>query len=318
VLGLCHAQVNGFDLHAAVVVPARDRARLERTCRYALRPPVAHDRIRLTAEGQVLLTLRHRWADGTTHLLFDPIEILERLAAITPRPRINLVLYYGVLGAHAAWRARLSVPATTEPAREPAAERDTRSGEPGSAATSSTQPRSNLLWAQLMQRSFGFDVLACPQCGGRFRLVALHRPPQPVVHIAPEHSSWDGASVAPRQPGRAARFGELQRDLSPGVARTDHQDTSRRQRTRIPILARVQLHKTLRQSAGERRNVRPVICAGRDDHRTRSKCLSVRRDDEPIPVRHQRRDARVQPYRQRKVRDIRCRYFATLSLAGSA
>jgi hypothetical protein len=121
----------------------------------------------------VLLTLRHRWADGTTHLFFDPIELLERLAALTPRPRINLVLHYGVLGAHAAWRARLSVPATTEPAKERAAERDTRSGEPGSAATSSTQPRSNLLWAQLMQRSFGFDVLACPRCGGRFRLVAL-------------------------------------------------------------------------------------------------------------------------------------------------
>jgi Putative transposase len=163
---MVHTHVNGFDLHAAVVVPARDRARLERTCRYALRPPVAHDRIRLTAEGQVLLTLRHRWADGTRHLLFDPIELLERLAALTPRPRINLVLYYGVLGAHAAWRARLSVPVTTEPAKEPAAERDNRSGEPGSAATSSTQPRSNLLWAQLMQRSFGFEVLACPRCGG--------------------------------------------------------------------------------------------------------------------------------------------------------
>lgn len=60
-------------------MPARDRARLERTCRYALRPPVADDRIRLTETGQVRLALRHRWRDGTTHLLFDPIELLERL-----------------------------------------------------------------------------------------------------------------------------------------------------------------------------------------------------------------------------------------------
>src|SRR2546425_12470768 len=83
-LGPCHAHRNGFDLHAAVVVPANDRARLERTCRYALRPPVAHDRIHLTNTGQVLLELRHRWSDGTTHVLFDPIEFLERLAALTP------------------------------------------------------------------------------------------------------------------------------------------------------------------------------------------------------------------------------------------
>ena len=36
-----------------------------------------------------------------------PVELLERLAALTPRPRINLLLYYGVLGARSAWRSRL-------------------------------------------------------------------------------------------------------------------------------------------------------------------------------------------------------------------
>jgi len=29
------------------------------------------------------------------------------------------------------------------------------------------------LWAELMRRTFGFDVLACPRCGGCLRLVAL-------------------------------------------------------------------------------------------------------------------------------------------------
>lgn len=28
-------------------------------------------------------------------------------------------------------------------------------------------------WAELMQRTFALDVLACPRCGGRLRLVAL-------------------------------------------------------------------------------------------------------------------------------------------------
>ena len=41
-------------------------------------------------------------------LVFDPIELLEPLAALTPRPRINLVLDYGVLGARSAWRSRIS------------------------------------------------------------------------------------------------------------------------------------------------------------------------------------------------------------------
>ena len=45
-------------------VAAGARDRLRRVCRYALRPPIAQDRIRLTAEGDVLLELRHRWSDG--------------------------------------------------------------------------------------------------------------------------------------------------------------------------------------------------------------------------------------------------------------
>jgi Putative transposase len=101
----CHARSNGFDLHAGVVVPAGRRERLERMCRYTLRPPVAGDRVRVTGDGQVQLQLRHRWADGTTHVAFDPLEFLGRLAVLVPRQRINLILYHGVLAPRAAWRS---------------------------------------------------------------------------------------------------------------------------------------------------------------------------------------------------------------------
>ena len=39
------ARWEGFDLHAGVRVPAGHRDRLERVCRYALRPPIAGDRL---------------------------------------------------------------------------------------------------------------------------------------------------------------------------------------------------------------------------------------------------------------------------------
>ena len=35
---------HGINVHADVVVPARDRARLERLCRYVCRPPLAQNR----------------------------------------------------------------------------------------------------------------------------------------------------------------------------------------------------------------------------------------------------------------------------------
>jgi hypothetical protein len=87
-----HAQLDGFDLHANVAVPAGDRARLEQLCRYLLRPAVSQDRLQLLGDGRVLLALKTAWADGTRHLLFEPLELLEKLAALTPRPNQSRAL----------------------------------------------------------------------------------------------------------------------------------------------------------------------------------------------------------------------------------
>jgi hypothetical protein len=96
-LARCHADQDGFDLEAGVHVRADQRDRLERLCRYVLRPPVAGERLRVLDDGDLLLALQRRWSDGTTHLRFSPAEFLERLAVLIPRPRINLVSYHGVL-----------------------------------------------------------------------------------------------------------------------------------------------------------------------------------------------------------------------------
>jgi hypothetical protein len=112
--------VGGYDLHAGIVVRAGDRERLERLCRYTLRPPIAQARLRLDGEGQVWITLRHQWADGTTHLMFEPVAFLERLAVLVPRPRINLVLYYGILAPRGPRRAAVVASAGSEWSDAPA------------------------------------------------------------------------------------------------------------------------------------------------------------------------------------------------------
>ena len=51
--------------------------------------------------GAGAVAARQPWRDGTTDVVFDPVEFLGRLAVLVPRPRINLILYYGVLGPRA-------------------------------------------------------------------------------------------------------------------------------------------------------------------------------------------------------------------------
>ena len=46
-----------------------------------------------------------------------------------------------------------------------------------SAHGPSTRPR-RLAWAELLRRVFAVDVLECPRCGGRMRLLATIHPPQ--------------------------------------------------------------------------------------------------------------------------------------------
>jgi len=40
------------------------------------------------------VAMGRQWADEMKHLRFVPVELLERLAVLTPRPRVNLILYY--------------------------------------------------------------------------------------------------------------------------------------------------------------------------------------------------------------------------------
>jgi hypothetical protein len=108
--------------------------------------------------------------DGTTHVVFEPFDLVARLAALVPPPRVHLVRYHGILAPAAQARSAV-VP--QGPAPEPRA-------HAGCAAEPSRPPRPrprNYAWAELMRRVFEVDVLACPRCAGRMRiLAAIHSP----------------------------------------------------------------------------------------------------------------------------------------------
>ena len=79
--------LEGFSLHAGVAAKARERDKLERLCRYITRPAVSGKRLSLTARGQVRYELKTPYRDGTTHVIFDPLDFIARLAALVPKPR---------------------------------------------------------------------------------------------------------------------------------------------------------------------------------------------------------------------------------------
>jgi hypothetical protein len=59
-------------------------------------------------------------------------------------------------------------------------------------------PAGGRRWAELMRRSYGLDMLACPRCGGRLWLVALTNDRVVIAHPPTPRPSR-------RSPGDAAR-----------------------------------------------------------------------------------------------------------------
>jgi len=101
----CNAPGDG--LQAAAVrrhrrfQPARRSAlRSRRPAGAGATAPLHH----LPGAGQVVLKLKTPWRDGTTHLVMSPLEFMQRLAALVPRPRLHLIRFHGVLAPNAKLR----------------------------------------------------------------------------------------------------------------------------------------------------------------------------------------------------------------------
>ncbi len=108
--------------------------------------------------------------DGTTHVVFEPTELIEKLAVLVPWPRSNALRYHGVFAPGSKWREavirdRSYSPTPTAP--DPAT--------PLQGAGSLFRPRY-LPWAKLIARVFESEVLVCPACGGEAKVIAAALP----------------------------------------------------------------------------------------------------------------------------------------------
>jgi len=55
-----------------------------------------HERLQETSGGRLVYRMKTPWRSGQTHVVMERIELIEKLAALVPRPRYHIVHYYGV------------------------------------------------------------------------------------------------------------------------------------------------------------------------------------------------------------------------------
>jgi hypothetical protein len=151
------ASVHGFSLHANTQVPAHRRDQLERLIRYTARGAVALERLEEDANGDLIYSFTRPWSDGTTSIKLSPLELLEKLSALVPLPRVHLVRYAGCLAPHSKLRDAI-IPTPRQ------------QGVNGDETKTRT---SYWNWARLLGRVFALDMATCPLCRrGSLRIIA--------------------------------------------------------------------------------------------------------------------------------------------------
>ncbi len=168
------AKSSGFSLHAGVATKAHERDRLEKICRYIARPAVSEERLSTNDQGDVIYRFKKPWDDGTTALKLTPMELMERLVALVPRPRVHLTRYHGVLGPHYKHRKQI-VPKPPELKLV----QDDQTIKPQQLELK----KKNLNWARLLARVFNIDVETCIKCGGKMKIIAAIEDPKVIRKI---------------------------------------------------------------------------------------------------------------------------------------
>ena len=187
-------KVGGFSLHAGVAAEAHESAKLEKLCRYITRPAISEKRLSISPQGRVCYQLKTPWRNGTTHVEWDPLDFIAKLAALVPPPRAHLTRFHGIFAPNAKLRAQLT----------PSVRGKDATGDANADHRTPDERRRSMTWAQRLKRVFGIDVETCVHCGGKVKIVASVEEPQAIRAIL-DHFEKRGAlgDAYYRPPARA-------------------------------------------------------------------------------------------------------------------
>jgi len=160
----------GFSLHAGIACKANQRKKLERLCRYITRPAIAERRLSLANNGNAVIALKTPYDDGTTHVVLSPMELMGRLAALVPRPRVNLTRFHAVF-------SRGGLPYNSKLRESVVPQKPVEEQE-------NPKPKAySMTWAQRLKRVFAIDIEKCEKCGGPVRIIASIEDPDVIQKI---------------------------------------------------------------------------------------------------------------------------------------
>jgi hypothetical protein len=100
---------------------------------------------------------------------------IARLAALVPRPRVNLTRFHGVFAPNSKHRALVT------PAKRGRGNKARAADEP--QVQTLAGHRASMTWAQRLKRVFNIDIETCRECGGAMKVIACIEDPVVIKKI---------------------------------------------------------------------------------------------------------------------------------------
>ena len=166
------------------------------------RPAISEQRLSISPQGRVRYQLKTPWRNGTTHVEWDAVDFIAKLAALVPPPRAHLTRFHGVFAPNANLRAQLT---PSGRGKRPAGDAAPVDASAHDEPRSPEQKRRAMSWAQRLKRVFSIDITTCAHCGGAVRIVASIEDPKAIrailahfeKHGALEQAHYRPAARAP-------------------------------------------------------------------------------------------------------------------------
>jgi hypothetical protein len=132
-------------------------------------------RLALTKDGRVRYELKTPYRNGTTHVIFEPLDFIARLAALVPKPRVNLTRFHGVFAPNSKHRI------TITPAKRGKGAKQDNTIE--SDERTPMEKHASMTWARRLKRVFGIDITECDKCQGPVKIIACIEDPAIIKKI---------------------------------------------------------------------------------------------------------------------------------------
>jgi hypothetical protein len=156
----------GFCVDAAVHIGAADHAGRERLLRYCAHPPIALERLQQRDAEHLIYEAGKVRPGGSAAQILTALQLIDRLAALVPPPRIHRHRYIGVLAPNSPLRTAVTALAPEATIAPPAP-------NPEPAAEPAHRRAARYAWALLLARIYEVFPLVCPDCGGAMRIIAF-------------------------------------------------------------------------------------------------------------------------------------------------